>query len=150
MTTLSSSLEYAKKGKIDEWIQTFLRRNNVYFANLLKQKKIYYYGPVIMPLSLFKVVSGPGITYHKENEIQWFYHVVNEMKKAYQTGWDMPPLIVGYRNEKFQIHDGAHRYTALQQLGINKYYAIIYTTEKHDFEEFIKKYINKSNKGSQG
>jgi hypothetical protein len=140
MNTLSSAKEYSKNGKIDEWIQIFLRTNNAYFADLLKEKKRYYYGPVNMPLSLFKVVSGPAITYHRNDEIYWFYYVVDEMKKAYQRGWDMPPLIVQYKYEEFEIHDGAHRYLALQQLGINEYHAIIYMTEEHDYEEFIKKY----------
>jgi hypothetical protein len=143
MNTLSSAKEFERNGKIKEWVQIFLRggeNSNIVLADELQNEKNYYYGPVNLPLSLFEVASGPGIDHHTENDIKWFYYVVNEMKKSYQANWDMPPMIACYNNGKLLLNDGTHRYTALQQLGVTEYYAIIWMTKKQDYEEFMKQY----------
>lgn len=145
MNTLSSAKESQNNGKINQWVQSFLREGencNIILADGLQNQKVYYYGPVKLPLSLFEVTSGPGIDHHTENDIKWFYYVVDEMKKSYEANWDMPPMIACYSHGKLILNDGTHRYAALQQLGITEYYAIIWMNQKKDYEEFMKQYHN--------
>ncbi|MBE6161333.1 MAG: hypothetical protein E7158_03855 [Firmicutes bacterium] len=53
--------------------------------------------------------------------------------------YNMPPLIVEYKNDKFNLVDGNHRYSTLKKLGINKYYVIIWGNK--NLEENIIKFL---------
>lgn len=113
------AMEYAKRNAIDEWIQLFLRNDgkNVALADGLLLEQRYYIGPIITDISRFSIEEGAPSYLSNENDIAWFFHVVNQMKQVIRD-WDMPPLIVQYAEDKFEINDGRHRNEALRQMGI--------------------------------
>ncbi|MEK3726145.1 hypothetical protein [Paenibacillus sp. FSL H8-0034] len=88
-------MEYAQRGAIDEWIQLFLRNDgkDIALADGLLCKKRSYIGPVVTDITEFGIEEGAPSYLTKENDIAWFFHVVDNMKKAYGD-WDFPPLIV--------------------------------------------------------
>lgn len=141
-STLSSAIGYAKNGKLEEWIHTYLQSDghNQEFSDGLKLFDRYFLGPVKMPLSLFKRCCGP------EPDMTWvipkepFENKVNQLQKVISENPDMPPLIVSYTNGEFQLNDGNHRFEAYSRLGITEYYVIVWITEKEDYTDFINKF----------
>ena len=141
-STLSSVVGYARNGKLEEWIHTYLQSDghNPEFSDGLKLFDRYYLGPVKMPLSLFKRCCGP------EPDMTWvipkdpFENKVKDLMNVISTNDDMPPLIVHYSDGEFQLNDGNHRFEAYSRLGISEYYVIVWITEKEEYVELMEKY----------
>lgn len=141
-STLSSAIGYARNGKLEEWIHTYLLSdgNNQEFSDGLKLYDRYFLGPMKMPLTLFNRCCGPEPTMkfqvHQEN----FEKKVEKLQKILSSENDMPPLIVHYVDGKFELNDGNHRREAYSRLGIQEYYVIVWITEADEYEDFIAKY----------
>lgn len=109
--TLTQAKEYVKAGKIDEWMQLFLRADgkNLALADGLLEEECYYIGLREIPIQLLADVKEGAPEYlYRENDIQYFFEVVDRMKDALPH-WDAPPLIVEYVYGRFQVDDGRHR-----------------------------------------
>lgn len=129
--TLTLARKYAEEGKIEQWLQDFLRadgKNRALADGLLIEER-YYFGLREIPLVLFShIKSGAPEYLHEENDIQYFFYIVDKMKEGFADGWDTPPLIVEYVYGNFQVNDGRHRLEAYRQLGAKKVWAVIWTT----------------------
>ncbi|GIN86800.1 hypothetical protein J6TS2_31860 [Heyndrickxia sporothermodurans] len=145
-------MEYAQRGAIEEWIQFFLRNDennpNIVLADGLLREKRYYIGPIITDISEFGIEEGAPSYLTEANDIAWFFHVVDKMKKAYDE-WDMPPLIVNYSNGKYEINDGRHRNEALRQMKI-KHAPVIFWTSSEEDHRYICNKMGKISVGDRG
>lgn len=129
--TLSLAKQYAKDGRIDEWMQDFLRADgkNLALADGLLLEERHYFGLREIPITLLSdVKSGAPEYLHAENDIQYFFHVVDRMKESLMNNWDAPPLIVEYVYGKFKVDDGRHRLETYRQLGVKRVWAAVWTT----------------------
>ena len=129
--TLTLAKQYDKDGKINEWMQDFLREDgkNLALADGLLLEERHYFGLCEIPIALFSdVKSGAPEYLHAENDIEYFFHVVEQMKESLADGWDAPPLIVEYVYGKFQVDDGRHRLETYRQLGVERVWAAVWTT----------------------
>ena len=54
------------------------------------------------------------------------------MKESMADGWDAPPLIVEYLYGRFKVDDGRHRLETYRQLGVEKVWAVIWTTSEEN------------------
>ncbi len=140
--TLTSAIGYARNGKLEEWIHTYLKSDghNPEFSDGLKLFDRYFLGPVKMPLSLFTRCCGPeeGMKWQiPEDNFNW---KVNQLMEVIKKGTDLPPLIVHYGDGGFELNDGNHRHEAYARLGIEEYYVIVWITEKEEYTEFMEKY----------
>lgn len=129
--TLSLAKQYAKDGRIDEWMQDFLRADgkNLALAVGLLLEERHYFGLREIPITLLSdVKSGAPEYLHAENDIQYFFHVVDRMKESLMNNWDAPPLIVEYVYGKFKVDDGRHRLETYRQLGVKRVWAAVWTT----------------------
>lgn len=141
-STLSSAAGYARNGKLEEWIHTYLQSDghNKEFSDGLKLFDRYFLGPVKMPLSLFKRCCGP------EPDMKWvipkepFEKKVIELQKVISVNDNMPPLIVHYVDGEFELNDGNHRLEAYSRLNVTEYYVIVWITEKEEYADFMDKY----------
>lgn len=141
-STTSSAIGYAKNGKLEEWVHTYLLSDghNKEFSDGLKLLDRYFLGPVKMPLSLFKRCCGPEETMQYVVSEESFERKVKELEKVLTREKDMPPLIVHYVDGDFELNDGNHRLEAYSRLGIKEYYVIVWITEKKEYTEFMEKY----------
>lgn len=133
--TLSLAKQYDQEGKIDRWMQDFLRADgkNLALADGLLLEERHYFGLYEIPISLLSdVKSGAPEYLHAENDIQYFFHVVDRMKESLAEGWDAPPLIVEYVYGKFQVDDGRHRLELYRQMGAERVWAAVWTTGEED------------------
>ncbi|MBQ8799934.1 MAG: ParB N-terminal domain-containing protein [Lachnospiraceae bacterium] len=129
--TLSLAKQYDKEGKIDEWMQDFLRADgkNLALADGLLLEERYYFGLREIPITLLSdVKSGTPEYLHAANDIQYFFEVVDRMKDSLANEWDAPPLIVEYVYGKFKVDDGRHRLETYRQLGVERVWAAVWTT----------------------
>ncbi len=141
--TLTLARLYAKEGRIDEWMQDFLRADgkNLALADGLLLEERYYFGLQEVPITLFSDIEAGAPEYlHAENDIQYFFSVVDEMKESLAAGWDAPPLIVEYVYGKFQVDDGRHRLETYRQLGVERVWAVIWTTGEEN-RKIVKKIL---------
>lgn len=129
--TLSLAKQYDKDGRIDVWMQDFLRADgkNLALADGLLQEERYYFSLREIPITLLsEVKSGAPEYLHAANDIQYFFEVVDRMKESLSKGWDAPPLIVEYMFGKFRVDDGRHRLELYRQLGVERVWAAVWTT----------------------
>ncbi len=140
--TSEGALRAAKKGHLEEWIHEFLSNegNNIPFSQGLKLEPRYFIGPMKMPLSLFTRCCGPEPELKYTIDKQGFEHRVNAIIGRLENGWDMPPLIVNYFDDQFELSDGNHRYEALIKKGVKEHYFIIWITGEKDYNSFVNKY----------
>lgn len=140
--TLSSAQEYAKNGKLEEWIHAYLKSdgNNMGLSDGLKLFDRYFLGPMKMPLSLFSRCCGPEEGMKWRVDTEGFERRVANLEKAIELKEDLPPLIIQFANDEFELNDGNHRHEAYSRLGIKAIDVIIWITEKHDHDLFRSKY----------
>lgn len=142
--TYTIAREYDERGKIDEWMQLFLRsdgQNPALADGLLKEERCYV-GLRDIPLSLLKGISSGAPEYlHDQDSIDYFFDVVDRMKQACD-GWDMPPLIVEYGEKGFPVADGRHRLEMCRQMGITHAPAALWTTGEQGRDELLTLLIN--------
>jgi hypothetical protein len=140
--TLSSAQAFAKSGRLEDWVHSYLLSdaNNKEFSNGLKLFDRYFLGPIKMPLSLFSRCCGPEEAMKWRVDAEWFEKKVTMLGNAIKTGNDMPPLIVNFVDDAFELNDGNHRLEAYSRLDIKEIHVIIWITEKNEYELFLSKY----------
>lgn len=129
--TSASAREFANAGKLEVWVQNFLRGEggNQPMADGLKLVERCYHIPKLYKLDTFERACGPEVDMKWVIDETDFDERVGKIMTRYQTGeWDMPPLIIGLNAGQYELNDGNHRYEALQRLGVNEYWVIIWET----------------------
>jgi len=134
--------EFSKSGKIEEWIHLFLQDegNNIPFSDGLKLEKRFYIGPIKMPLNLFSRCCGPEENMKYKLSFEGFQDRVSRILQRLESGWDMPPLIISFVNNGFELNDGNHRFEALSHFGVSEFDIIIWITKQEDYERFLEVY----------
>ena len=142
--SIDSAIEYSNRNEIDKWLQLFLRDDsyehanpNISLADGLLLEERFYIGPVLIDLDKITTLRIEK-DIEDENDKLFYRQKENGILNAYDD-YNMPPLIVEYKNDKFNLVDGNHRYSALKKLGINKYYVIIWGNK--NIEEDIIKFL---------
>lgn len=131
--------EFSKEGRIEEWIHRFLcdEGDNIPFSDGLKIEKRIYVGPLRMPVQIFERCCGPEEDMQYKVAIEGFEERVGRICLRIQSGWDMPPLIINYIDDRFILSDGNHRYEAIIRSGLKECDVIIWITSQEDYERFI-------------
>ena len=141
--TVESAKEYDEQGLLEEWIHTYLlffRKNKAFSDGLYKEER-YYIGPIMMPLSLFQRNCGP------EEEMKW--HVNKESFEEKVRLWihkienkeNLPPLIIGYADDRFEINCNSPLFEALIRLNKEMFVIIIWITSQKDYKSFKQNYM---------
>lgn len=140
--TLSSAIAYAKCGRLEDWVHAYLLSdgNNKEFSDGLRLFDRIYFGPVVMPMSLLSRCCGPEPEMKFRVDEAWFNIRVSHLTDVARTEKDIAPLIVHYVDHGFELNDGNHRFEAYQRLGMTTCHAILWFTEKEEYEEFLAKY----------
>ena len=142
--SVDEAKEYSKRNKLDKWLQLFLRDDSYEYANpnipladgLLLEER-FYVGPVLIDLDKINMIRIEK-DIDDEDDRLFYQQKENGILENY-SDYNMPPLIVEYKDNKLNLVDGNHRYSALKKLGVNKYYVIIWGNKK--IEDEIKEII---------
>ena len=134
---LEIAADYCNKGKLEEWIQLFLRNDghNIALAEGLLKEKRFYIGIILFELSLLNNIRAGAPEYlTEENDIEYFFSHVNEMMNAVDN-WNPPPLIIEYKDDgSFYVCDGRHRLEMFRQKEAKSAPAIVWATGKENFD----------------
>jgi hypothetical protein len=135
------AIEYSEKNKLEEWVHLFLNSegNNIGFSTGLLLVNRHYIKPQYLPLSLFSRCCGPENGMKYLVSVEEFEKKVEKIKERIINGWDIPPLIINYTNNVYELNDGNHRYEALVRLGYTNSWVIIWITEEKDYFDYIRK-----------
>ncbi len=128
--TVNEATEFSNENRLEEWVQSFLRDDkkdhaspNYALADGLKLEERFYYGPIEFDLD--KITTMRVESDLSGNELKYYNEVVDRMSSDF-NGTNFPPLILEYKDDKYYLTDGNHRYSSLKRLGIDKYYSIIW------------------------
>lgn len=140
--TLSSAKAYAAAGKLDAWIHLYLNEDgrNIPFSDGLKLFDRYYIGPALFPVSLFHRCAGPEEDMKYRIDPDWWAQKVSGLENAIRTDLDMPPIIVHYNEGAFELNDGNHRHRAMENLGVENTWAVVWITDQAEMDDFTEKY----------
>lgn len=137
-----SAKEYDENGLLEEWVHTYLlyERKNKPFSDGLYLEERYFIGPVYMPLSLFERNSGPEETMKWRVDSTVFEERVEKWTTDITANHPLPPIIVGYADESFEINCNSPLFEALKRLNVEEFPIIIWITERADYDDFRIKY----------
>lgn len=143
--TIKEAKNYSKNDQLEKWVQLFLRDDsyknaspNITLADGLLSEERFYIGPILIDLD--KITPKRIEKDLEGNELEYYKEVVRRIIDDYKN-YNLPPFIVEYRDGKLYLTDGNHRFSALKNLNINKYYVIIWGN-KNLKNDIIKK-LNK-------
>lgn len=128
--TLAQAKMYDDEGKIEEWLQLFLRNDgkNIALADGLLLEKREYFGLMKLNMSFFEDIKEGAPEYlTQENDIEYFFWIVDNMKNSLKE-WDVPPMIVEFREDRFHVNDGRHRLEMYRQQGVQIVDVVLWTT----------------------
>lgn len=120
-------------------MQLFLRNDgkNVALSEGLLLKEREYLGLIKLNMFYFKdIKEGTPEYLYAENDIDYFFWIVENMKNSIED-WDIPPLIVEYRDDKFFVNDGRHRLEMYRQLGVEVVDVVLWTTGKANKKKLL-------------
>ena len=69
----------------------------------------------------------------------WPIHVA-ALEDSIKKDSDMPPLIVHYVEDDFELNDGNTRFQAYTNLGVKEVNVIVWITEETEYQNFLKLY----------
>ena len=140
--SLASAMEAARAGSLEQWVHSFLRGegDNPAFSDGLRLEPRRYWGPLTLPFNLFRRCCGPEPDNAFVVDAVAFNRHVETLRARRLAGWDMPPLILQYRDGEFVLNDGNHRFEALRRSGADRYWAVVWTTGDADAQDFSSRY----------
>ena len=141
--SLGSAMDFAKVGRIEEWIHEYLLSdgNNKAFSDGLALCKRYYLGPIEMSCSLLCRCCGPEENMKFRVNEGGFERKVASLMSAIIGGNDLPPIMVNYADGQLTLNDGNHRFEAYTRLGKTSCYAIIWTSSESEIKEITEKLL---------
>ena len=136
--TLTSARVFAGIGRLEDWVHAYLTSdgNNQAFSDGLKLCPRYYYGPLKINLDALTRICGPeeGMPYLVDKD--GFERRVAWLMEEIRNGADLPPLIVKWTGDGYELNDGNHRYEAFRRLGIEEVWAVFWMTEAEEAASF--------------
>lgn len=140
MTSINEIIKYAENGKLEDWVDAFLRGEgkNIPFADGLKKQKRYWYGPIHASLKKLSRCCGPEKEMeYKVSEDHW-ERKTSAMAEYLKNGGEFPPLIAEYKDGSFIINDGNHRFGTYEKMGLEKHWVIFWCSSPEEFNEMKK------------
>lgn len=139
---IESAKEYDEHGFLEEWIHTYLlfERKNRAFSDGLYLEERYYIGPIRMPVNFFHRSSGPeeGMKWRVDETV--FEERTNRWIDRIKLDKKVPPLIISYFDNTFEINCNSPLHEALVRMNIKEFPVIIWITLRKDYEDFKQKY----------
>jgi hypothetical protein len=128
---LASALIAAHDGRIAEWVGAFLASpgsDNEVLAAALAQRKHWWFGPVQIPVEELARMAGPEPSVECPIERDEWEGDVESMTDELEDGWAPPPLLAEWSASDgvLRLHDGNHRYEALQREGATHAWVIVW------------------------
>lgn len=133
-----SAQKWARDGKIEEWVHKYLLSGvggatNPEFSKGLKREKRWWNGPLELPLVDLSPAVGPepGMEYVIDRD-RWLART-RKLAESFSNPLCLPPLIAEYRAGALSVRDGNTRYGAMQLLGWQACWVVIWYNAESDY-----------------
>ncbi len=139
---LHTSQQYAREGRIKEWIGNFLTASsnpNLELWQAIKKRNGYWLGPAEVRLDAMKRCCGPEreaklnsqYIKHPEKDDIWDKRL-DDLVQSIARPSETAPILVRYVYQTLGITDGNHRYAAYEKMGLETCWVLIELgTEQH-------------------
>lgn len=138
--SLESARVAAEHDQLPDWVARFLASagsDNAVLADQLTKELRWWRGPVRLPLDELQRLAGPpGDPVVCPVDEQYWDERVHEMEDLAENGWEPPPLIVAYRDDKLVLEDGNHRVESLRRAGRQSAWAVVGFSSCEDQDRF--------------
>ena len=134
--SVQAALAQAHDGKIDDWVQSYLRqgpRANLALADGLLGQRRWWVGPIQVPIWEPVRVCGPepGLEYPVPLA-QWDV-TTRELADSFTDLESVPPLITEYRFGRLSLRDGNHRLRAFELKGWTTCWVLVWYNTEREF-----------------
>lgn len=137
--TLDSALGAKEGGKLHQWVLDYLNNegNNKKLAKILKEGEYIWSDLIEYPFDKLKRVMG----YEKEMKFReprdkWEKRI-DHFVKCIKNGETLPPIIATDYWDGIHISDGTHRFEALKNQNILKYWTIFYIKNENNKQRVL-------------
>jgi hypothetical protein len=127
--TLRSALDAARRDQVAQWVGDFLASrgsDNATLAAALAQGEHAWFGPWLIRLEDLVPLAGPDDDAPCPVEPDEWEADVDALEESVEGGWTPPPLLAEYRDGRFLLQDGNHRYEALLRAGESEAWVIVW------------------------
>ena len=135
---LLSARQWAAQDRVEAWVHCYLcsglgGRTDPEFSAGLKAAARWWNGPLELPLSALSPAVGiqPGMEYVVDRE--YWEKRTEHMARTLSSLERLPPLIAEYRAGELSVRDGNTRHAAMQRLGWQTCWVIIWYNSESDY-----------------
>jgi hypothetical protein len=114
---------------IAQWVADFLASrgsDNEILAAALAQERHWWYGPVQLPVERLVRLAGPEDEAVCDVEPEEWEEDVAAMQDDLDDGWEPPPLLAEWHDDRLLLQDGNHRFEALARAGRTHAWTLVY------------------------
>lgn len=127
--SLDTAMKARDLNELTEWVAGFLASpgsDNPALAEHLSEELGWWTGPLELPLDqLNRLVGPPGDPVLCPVDDEYWEGRLDELDERTKNGWEPPPVIVSYRQDKFVLEDGNHRAESVRRAGKKQVWAIV-------------------------
>ena len=138
--SLESARAASDRHELTEWVAGFLASpgsDNAALAEHLSAELGWWTGPLELPLDqLNRLVGPPGDPVLCPVDDEYWNGRLDGLDRRTEEGWDPPPVIVSYRQDKLVLEDGNHRSESVRRAGKTLVWAVVGFENREDFLRF--------------
>ena len=124
---LASARAAALEDRTAHWVGEFLAASgNVVLGAALAHHPHWWLGPLRVPLRALVRLAGPEDGIECPIAPGEWDHDVGAMEESLDDGWEPPPLLSCVEDGALVLHDGNHRYEALQRAGAEAAWVLVW------------------------
>jgi hypothetical protein len=129
--TLAGASAAADAGdeEVARWVGDFLASrgsDNAVLAAALAQEPHWWFGPVQVPLPDLERLAGPEDEALCDIDPHEWHEDVDAMHDSIDDGWEPPPLLAEWQDDRLLLQDGNHRHEALVRAGETHAWTLVY------------------------
>lgn len=137
--TLATARRAADEDRLAAWVGDFLASrgsDNVVLAAALAQERHWWLGPVRVPLDDLVRLAGPEDDALVPVDDEVWDDDVRDMEESLEEGWEPPPLLAEWQDDRLLLQDGNHRAEALRRDGETHAWVLVFFPDAETREEF--------------
>jgi hypothetical protein len=139
--TLETARRAADDDRLADWVMSFLASpgsDTAELGEMLDERLGWWVGPVRLPIErLHRLAGPPGDPVLCPVDDDYWRDDVDELGDKIEDGLEPAPVIVAYRESRFELEDGNHRVEALRRAGEDHSWAVVGFESAEDRERFL-------------
>lgn len=138
---LTSAHQAAERDQTARWVGDFLSSrgsDNEILAAALAQQELWWVGPVSLPVEDLVRLAGPEDDALVPIDDDEWEDDISSMEESVDDGWEPPPLLAEFQDDRLLLQDGNHRYEALVRAGAPTAWVLVYFGDPEQRDAFAR------------